>query len=43
MCGQNEKEAFVYLVELERLTAPVPVDSERIQEQADTLLYGQSR
>lgn len=25
MCGQNAEEAFAYLIELERLTSPVPV------------------
>jgi hypothetical protein len=28
MCGQNAEEAFAYLIELERLTSPVPVNFE---------------
>ncbi len=27
MCGQNADEAYAYLMELERLTSPIPLDS----------------
>jgi len=27
MCGQNADEAYAYLMELERLTSPIPLDA----------------
>jgi|SRR5690606_12135670 Fe-S-cluster containining protein len=42
MCGQNAGEAFVYLIELERLTSPIAADFDAMRAQAKALLGEQS-